>query len=296
MSDLFDLMMSMEDSPVIREYACLRAPFGYPGGKGHSSKYIHPHLPYRAAYGEAFGGSGIMLLQREPVNLEVFNDRFSGITSFYRVLRDPKMMAALMDRLALLVHSREEFEWCRDTWEQCEDVERAARWWSMHQMSFAKQGRHFGRSTRGKNSNGHALRANLNWFEPTHKRLKGVVIENQDWRNLFKDYDHEEMVWYLDPPYVKYAKGMYDHEFTKKDHAELCERIFRLKGHVVLSGYGDEETKGIYDKQKWDDIIEWEVSSTAAGYAFTDTNNLSGKEHLLDRGKVKESIWIKEAG
>jgi DNA adenine methylase len=296
MSDLFDLMMSMDDTPVVREFGCTRAPFGYPGGKGDSAKHIHPHLPYRDGYCEVFGGSGILLLQREPVDLEIFNDRFSGVTSFYRVLRDPLKVAALMNRLALIVHSREEFEWCRDTWTECEDVERAARWWSMHQMSFSKQARHFGRSTRGKNSVGHALRSNLQWFEPAHRRLKGVIVENQDWRNLFKDYDHEGMVWYLDPPYVRYAKGKYEHEFTKKDHAEMCERIFRLKGHVVLSGYGDPETREIYDAHKWDEIVDWEVFSTMAPYAFTDTNNLAGNEHCVKRQKVTEMLWIKEAG
>jgi site-specific DNA-adenine methylase len=124
-----------------------------------------------------------------------------------------------------------------------------------------------------------------------------VTIENLDWRLLLKDYDNTEMVWYLDPPYVRYSKGMYEHEFSKQDHFDLCEYIFnRVKGYVALSGYGDEETKAIYDRYKWTHVEEWETTCVAAGFAFTDTNNLAGTEGTFARGKVKENLWIKEAG
>lgn len=293
-NDLFAMMMAMEDTPIIRENASLRAPFSYPGSKADSAEHIHPHLPYRNGYGEPFGGSGIILLQRNQCKIEVFNDRFSGVTSFYRVLRDPKQLAALKERLALTCHSREEFEWCRDTWENVEDdLERAARWWYMHMTSFTKQGRHFARSTKSKNTTGNALRNSLAFFEPTHRRLANVIVENQDWRLLLKDFDCKDMVWYMDPPYVAYSKGKYKHEFTKADHYELCERIFGLQGFVALSGYGDQETKDIYDRYPWDEVHQWEVTGYMQSYAFTETNNMLGNEHLISRDKMTENLWIR---
>lgn len=294
--DFLKMLLGMDDTPVIREKDCRRAPFAYIGGKMKSAEFIHPHLPYRDGYAEPFGGTGVILLQREPSKLEIFNDRFAGVTCFYRVLRDPKRVEQLMDRLALIVHSREEFEWCNQTWEGCEDeLERAARWWYQHQASFAKKANAFGRSTSGTNSTGRALRGNLQWFEPVHRRLHGVIIENLDWKQLLEDYDSPEMVWYMDPPYVSCTKNLYSHEFTRQDHLDLCDRIFELKGFVALSGYGDPATKDIYDRYDWSSIEEWDSSNLMAGYAFTESNNLAGKEHLLNRGTTKENLWIKEA-
>ena len=293
--DLFDMLNSMNDSPVIRESTCTRAPMGYPGGKGESAKHILPLLPYRNTYVEPFGGSGTILLLRDAVPLEIFNDKFSGVCCFYRVLRDRIKLEQLLDRVEHCLHSREEFEWCRGTWESCEDeVERAARWWTMHQMSFGKQGRHFGRSTSGKAQTGWALRGIPQFFRPTHHRLQGVQIENLDWTHIMKDYDSEETVFYLDPPYVKYSKGQYKHEFTKKDHFYLCEFIFtRVKGFVALSGYSDPETRDIYDRYKWDDIVEWEVNSLTAGINVFPDAPERGRD--VQRGMAKECLWIKEA-
>lgn len=289
--------MGMDDTPQVREKNCKRAPFAYIGSKANSADFIHPHLPYADAYCEPFGGSGTILLQRQPSKLEIFNDRFAGVTCLYRVLRDPARVEQLIERVSLIAHSREEFEWCNKTWMGCEDeLERAARWWYQHSCSFAKKANAFGRSTSGTNSTGKALRNAIQWFEPVHQRLHGVIIENLDWRVIFRDYDSEGMVWYMDPPYVGGTKGLYSHEFTKEDHIQLCDRIFELKGFVALSGYGDKETKEIYDRYNWDSIEEWDSRNSLAGYAFTDTNNLAGKEHLLNRGKTKENLWIKKAG
>lgn len=292
---LLGLFEALDDTPVIRE-DFVRPPIGYPGAKNRSLDKLLPHLPYRNTYVEPFGGSGAVMFARKPSPLEVYNDRFGGITSFYRCLRDRKMMERLYDLADLTVHSREEFITCKLTWEQEEDdVLRAFKWYYQHQVSFGNQARHFGRATSGNAQIGARVRNNIQFFEKVHHRLHNVQIENLDWRIMFKDYDSPDTVWYLDPPYVKYSKGMYKHEFTKADHIELCERISKLEGFVALSGYGDKETFEIYNRYQWDDMHEWEARTSMVGLAFTDTNNLQKHEATIKRDSAREVLYIREA-
>lgn len=290
--DFLSAMMSLMDGEEVRENY-IRAPFGYPGAKSRALENILPRLSYRNSYGEPFGGSGAVLLSRRPSNLEIFNDRYSGVVSFYRVVRDKQKLPQLLDRLLINVHAREEFIFCRDTWKNCDDdVERAARWYYMVRCSFGQQGRNFARSTSGKAQIGQKFHNGLELFQPVHDRLRNVQIENLDWRQCLKDYDREEMVWYLDPPYYKVWKGIYDHEMPDEDHEELLHRIFMLKGFVAISSYPNE----LYDnpKWKWNSIHEWSQRTSANGFAFTETNNKVGFEEETVRRPSIERLYVKE--
>lgn len=299
MSDvnLLNLFFSLDDSSDIRENQVSRAPLGYPGCKEKSADEILPRLPHRNAYIEPFGGSGIVLFKRKESNLEVYNDKYGGITCFYKCLQHPKKHRELIDRLQFVVHSREMFVWARDTWDSqdiYDDVDRAVRWWLMHQMSFAKKEKTFGRSTSGRNQTGSALRNNLQWFEPVHRRLTNVIIENQDWRQIVKDFDRDDAVFVFDPTYLGCTRSIYKHEMTKIEHVELCERAMRMKGFVALCGFDNEATKDVYDRYDWDEIHVWEVDTQMAGLAFTEENNLAGKEGQIKRGAARESLWIRD--
>jgi DNA adenine methylase len=290
--DLLAMFQALESQGAVVRENIIRAPFGYPGAKSRSLDQILPHLPYREGYGEVFGGSGAVLLARNGSPLEVFNDRYSGVTCFYRVLRDRIKMNALLDRLNMVLHSREEFLWCRNTWKNCEDeVERAARWWYMTTTSFGQQGRNFGRGVKGKAQIGPKIKTNLKFFPEVHSRLIPVQIENQDWRVCLQDFDSSDWVWYLDPPYYNYNKGMYEHEFECEEHKELLERIFHLKGFVALSGYENP----LYDSYSWDHVYSWMVHVSTLGQGFTESNNLEGHEETLKRGYAREVLYIKEA-
>lgn len=289
--DLFALMSSLDDTPVVRE-DIVRAPFGFPGGKSRSLMEILPKLPQRRGYGEPFGGSGSVLLARSACDLEVFNDRYAGVTVFYRCMRDRQKSEALVERLRQVLHTREEFIWCRDTWKNCEDeVERAARWYYSVLMSFGAQARHFGRAVDGKGQQGPKLWNNLKLFPAVHHRMKNVQVENLDYRQCLKDYDRPDFVWYLDPPYYTYNKGMYEHNLSGDEHIELMERVQQLRGFVALSGYDNP----VYDRYKWDDKYTWKVRVSMLGMAFNEECHTSGLEESQKRGHAQECLWIRES-
>lgn len=284
------IIQGLDDTEHKRSCDIVRAPFGWHGGKAKSLGHILPHLPYRKGYCEVFGGSGVVLLARNKSYNEIFNDRHSGITCFYRCIRDIAKCRELSNRVELACHSREEFEWCKASWEDCQDeVERAARWYYMVTMSFSKLGRNFARSTGSRAATGNAYHNNLKHFWPAHERLRNVQIENQDWRVILRDFDSPDMVFYLDPPYIGSFSGAYTHNFTLDDHKIMLNQIFQTEGFVALSGYENP----LYDSYKWDSKHTWQSFVSSSSMARTETNNKANLQ--VERGYAKECLWIKEA-
>jgi DNA adenine methylase len=281
------MMNDLDDTPLVRDHY-ERAPFTYMGSKFSSLHEILPRLPYRNSYIEPFGGSGVVLLNRRVSKIDVFNDRYAGVVAFYRCLRDKDKLDALIERIELTIHAREEFIWCRDTWENVEDdVERAARWYYMIQTSFLSKGQAFARTT--STPFVQWLKSKLPIFPAVHFRLQEVIIENQHWKQCIKDYDNENAVFYLDPPYLGVGSGVYKHGFQESDHVELLNAIQSMRGFVALSGYPNK----LYDSYKWDYVYTWDVCEKALGFAFQETNNQKGKE-TRSRSRKQECLWVRE--
>jgi DNA adenine methylase len=280
--DLAAMFAALDDSvPKARQNDYLRLPFAYPGSKYKSLDKILPELPYRKAYAEPFGGSGAVLLARVPSSFEVYNDRYGGVVALMRCLRDSNLTSNLIQRLEGVLHSREEWTWCAQTWESCQDdVERAARWYYMMIFSFSSVGRNFGRAVKGTNSSAKKYFKGLPDFYPCHNRLRHVLIENLDWYQCIRDFDDEGMVWYLDPPYLDTDVGTYSTKFGYNDHVRLLEVIDGIKGFVAISGYNNS----LYNGQKfWTRKIEWDVRTTV---------NHNDRENVHNQ-KV-EVLWIKD--
>lgn len=291
--DLLDMFESLErqTEPKSRD-EIIRAPFGWPGGKSKSLDKILPHLPYTDRFVEAFGGSGAVLLARRKVKMEVYNDRYGGVTHFYQCLRNPVMMAKMCDWLNLSVHSREEFVNCKATWQDCDDpVERACRWFYMIRTSFGSLGRNYGRSTSAKTNIARQLSSKIPEFPLISNRLVGVQVENQDWEKCLHDYDHPDTVFYLDPPYVDAHTGTYKHEMTKDDFRHFLDVIFHLKGFVALSGYSNP----VIEERSWDDRAEWDSFTSIQSMSYSDGNNKSHLAGQEQRKHAREVLWIKEA-
>lgn len=281
--------LERNSTPTTRD-TVQRAPFNYPGGKSRSVNQILPHLPLKRIYVEPFGGSGVVMLNRVESPLEVFNDIYSGVVCFYRCLRDSDKMHRLCELLDLTIHSREEWIWCKQTWEQeSEDVERAFKWYYMISYSFGGLSRNFGRSTSWKGGIAGKLRNRIKEFNIIHQRVKNIQFECQDWEQCVRDYDSEYTVFYLDPPYVDADAGIYKDKMTQDAHRHLLDVVFSLKGFVAISGYPNP----LYDEQLWDAVESWDSFVSIQSLAYQKT---SGKEHLRgleERKNAVERLWIK---
>ncbi len=269
----------------------MRAPFGYVGSKLKSVKHILPKLPQRKTYIEVFGGSGVVLLNRRPSTLDVYNDRFGGVVSFYRCLKNAQKLEALIDWLEHTVAAKEEYLWCRDTWKDCtDDVERAARWYYSVAYSFGFKGAAWGRTVTSSSMAGQ-IRRRLEQYPAIHKRLENVQIENASWETILKDYDHPKAVFYLDPPYIATDCGAYSHAMTHDDHRRMLETVMDMQGFVAVSGFPN----ALYESYDWDDRITWNLTCTLGGNSNNEKNHKEHLKGLEEYGQSEEVLWVKEA-
>lgn len=282
-NDLFD--MDDEDHDVDRSDV-QRAPYGYVGGKSESIPFLMKHLPHRYKWVDHFGGSGVVTINRPPSKLEVFNDRYSGVTCFYRCLQRKETMEALVARLELGCHSREEFLHSRDTWlVETDTVERAAKWFYMMRTSVISKGHCFARST---NSLAPITIPNaLKLFLPVHLRFRDIIVENLDFEQCLKDFDSEDTVHYFDPPYFGTDAGIYNDAWTEDDLKRLLRAIGNAKGFCALSHYAHPLIEA---QPYWTNKHTWQVNVTTR--VISEVNTHVGNYSTYDT--ATECLYIKE--
>jgi len=260
------------------DYKPLKAPFAWCGGKSRIAAKIVENLPHSDTYVEVFGGSGAVLLHKPPCKLDVYNDRFTGVAAFYRCLADDEKYPKLLEKLNLMIHSRENFYIAKQTWEQAaDDVTRASLWYQTIEHGFASIPRAWGRVMKPPTTLSARFRKKLKMFPQIHERISKVQVENCNYKVMFQDYDSPETVFYCDPPYLDTDVNIYKHKWSMDDQLELLEIIFKTKGFVALSGYDST----IVDLFPWDDKLSWE--------SYVSAKNSSTRE------SATEILWIKEA-
>lgn len=241
------------DRPIVR----------YHGGKWALAEWIISNFPAHRTYVEPFGGGASVLLRKPRSYAEVYNDRWDVIVNVFRVLRDPELAAELKRRILLTPYSRTEFEAC-EPWEELPqlrlygDVEAARQTIFRSLCGFSSASTNADYYTgfraraggdRGDGTQSQATPAARDWMHYAAQidlfteRLRGVLIENRDWRELIPHLDHSEALFYVDPPYLhetrslKSAMSPYAFELTEKDHRALAKLLRAVEGMVVLSGY-----------------------------------------------------------
>jgi DNA adenine methylase len=237
----------------------------YHGGKWLKGKWIISHFPKHRVYVEGFGGGGSVLMQKVRSYAEVYNDKWDIVWNVFHVVRDREMATELERRIRLTPYSRKEFSQCGDI-----DLRKIADPIEKARLTIFRSFAGFGSaSTNAKYSTG--FRANSNrsgttpaqdWLNyPNHinaftERLQGVVIENKDYREVIDQHDSKETLIYLDPPYVHSTRNMqrgnaaYACEMIDQDHIDMAERVNRVKGMCIISGYGNELYQDLFKDWK----------------------------------------------
>jgi len=267
-------------------------PFTYYGSKYRSLNFILDHLPETDHYVEPFGGSGIVLLNREPAGHEVLNDLNGEITNFFQALRDARN--ELIRALELTPYSRREYERAveRRGDEQLDDVERARLFFIRCQQGrYSRQdeartkGEWSRSTTQIRGDNPMMVNRFLNKIDglpEVAQRLRRVQIERRDATTLITDYDHEDCLFYCDPPYVPETRGdtnaYGEFEMDRDAHRELVETLVACDGRVALSGYDNE----LYV----DTLDDWYVVHD------DETVNQNGPSGFAsDNSETQEVLW-----
>ena len=221
----------------------------YHGGKWRLAEWIIKHMPVHRCYVEPFGGGGSVLLRKPHAYAEVYNDLDGEIVNVFRMARDhgPDLVRAV----TLTPFSRADYAL---SFEPTPDpLEQARRTILRSFFGFgtnAAIGRQISPGFRNNTTRTGTIPAHdwENYPEALQKiieRLRGVVIENQDGIQVMARFDAADTLHYVDPPYLASTrqltaakgKGIYVHEMSDDQHAELAIYLRGLRGMVIVSGY-----------------------------------------------------------
>lgn len=246
------------------------------GGKGKSAKHILEHMPAHTCYVEPFGGAAHVLSQKNPVYAEVFNDIDGDLVNFLMVVRD---RAQELYRLcSSLPYSRELFLKYRSLSVPVDTMERAVRFFYLNRSGIAKGNINslFAQKTGWRSSHSHnTARTYVNACDTIltfARRMSNVMIENRDFRVIFRRYDSENTLFYVDPPYIGREK-YYAGGFSDKDHRDLASILNSIKGKAIVSYYEDSLLDELYQG--------WKRVSYRVARQVVNGNNNTATELLL---------------
>lgn len=248
----------------------------YFGGKWALAEWIVSFFPSHRIYCEPFGGGASVLLQKPRAYSEVYNDLDGEVVNVFRVMQSD--FEKLKHALLHTPFSREEYDLA---WMPSENaLERARR-------TIVRSHMGMGDATTAAKKTGFRARSELsgtsksdNWVsyvdkvDQFHSRLRGVVIENRDAKEVMAQQDGANTLHFVDPPYLADTRQTavnYRHEMSDTEHEQLCDFLKTLKGMVILCGYANPT----YSR------LEWETRERRA---------------LADGGNERtETLWLNPA-
>lgn len=284
----------------------MRTPVSRVGNKTSVLHILYALFPLEySRFVDVFGGSGSVLLgQATEAPFEVYNDFDRDLVNLFRCMRD-RNFAFLQELGFHAINARDDF----DVWKQIiqgnmedianrymkeelelteimlqpataqearqlllsraedYDVRRAATFFKLQRFSYASKGKSFAGVPFDLGKISELIRQ-------TEKRLKNVVIENQDFQTLIEHYDRKETFFYLDPPYLD-TEHMYDVPFDWKDHLRLRETLGKIQGRFLLSYNDCPEIRKIYK-----------------GYAMFDFKRDHPMTHQFKKGEQYPELLI----
>lgn len=216
------------------------------GGKKALREEVVRRFPlHYDRYVEVFGGAAWVLFYKNPRrDFEVYNDFNHLLANLYRCVQEHPN--ELIESLRYVINSRENFEWARDNLAQntsATPIQKASWFYQSIRFSYAS----------GLNSfagQPHDMWSDFPLILQANRRLKDVVVENQDFGQLIRHYDRSSGLFYCDPPYHNtegYYRNIGEGGFTDRDHIRLRDALLSIDGRFLLSYNDDEFVRELYD-------------------------------------------------
>ncbi|MDO8608254.1 MAG: DNA adenine methylase [Phaeospirillum sp.] len=203
-----------------------------------------PHTCYAEPF---LGMGGVFFRRRRRPPVEALNDLNRDVSNLFRVVR--RHPDALLAELSYSLNSRADFERLRATPpESLTDVERAARFYTLQQLSFAGKVRTptFGYSAMS------AGRLAPSRFQDSvkaaHARLERVYIDGLPFGDFIARWDRPATLFYLDPPYFGCETDYGKELFSRDDFARLADQLAGIRGRFLLSLNDRPEVRDIFGR------------------------------------------------
>lgn len=275
--------MSQSSAAQLRDEALRRPVMRYHGSKFWVANDIIKHFPKHDTYLEPFCGGAGVLLRKPRSRVEVANDGDGEVINVFRVMQD-KAGKEELERLIRLTPFHEDEH--RLSYESCDNpVEQARRTIVRSFFGFGSDGITRNSKT-GFRASGFTARVTpaVDWshypdyLESFRKRLEGVLFLNRDAFEVIETYDGENVLMYVDPPYVHSTRyhpdnrKNYRFEMSDTDHVRLAESLMQRVGMVIISGYDCELYRDLY--QGWKMVSFRAMASGDKGGAVERTECL----------------------
>jgi DNA adenine methylase len=267
------------------------------GGKHYLARRIVALMPRHLHYVEPFAGGLAVLLARDPNDprlwagngsgshgvSELVNDLDGQLMNFWRVLRDDGTFERFYRQAEAIPLSRGEWQVTRDRPDSGDPVADAVAFFIRCRQSRSGLRKTFtpltrNRTRRGVNGNASEWLGAVDGLADVHARLRPVVVENLPALDVIRREDTPLTLFYCDPPYyhpTRTARKAYGaFEMSEADHRELLDRLRRVKGKAMLSGYPSV----LYDKT----LAGW------SRHTFDIANHASGARA---KDRETEVLW-----
>lgn len=278
------------------------APVWYYGGKGNMAGKIVPLIPEGNVYVEPYCGAASIFWRLPPREVEVLNDIYEEIINLFRVLQDSKTFAELRHRLIWTPYSISEFRRALSIGRGEGDSSQVDMAWAF----FVRQGQGFNGlsgtegnwsrvfvSSRDMAKTASSWRGRMKNLDFWHNRLTRVQLDCRDALEVIRYWDSPDTVFYCDPPYVpgtRKSKNVYAHEVDLDHHRKLVSTLLKVKGKVLLSGYGHLVYWPL-QKAGWKKI-NFQTACHAANKGRG--TKLRGKGAVTEHVPRTEVLWIKD--
>lgn len=232
----------------------------WPGGKSRQYGRIKSLMPDHTCFVEAFGGSGVVTLNKEPSEVDVYNDLDQELVHFFIVYREaPERLANWLNKVPYSSEQYEDFidefygkanedppedhlpgEVITDNLVTGNDisynhVRRAGIFFALRYMQFGAK--YSGRAGFGRSK----VQNGAETFTNAKERLyefggcwNHVSIECCDYAELIDLYDGEDTLFYFDPPYI----GTETYYLASKDgfdHSRFIDNLEEIEGYWIVS-------------------------------------------------------------
>ncbi|MDP2672005.1 MAG: DNA adenine methylase [Candidatus Daviesbacteria bacterium] len=174
-------------------------------------------------------GGGSVFFAKEPAKKNVINDKNKELADFYRSYQ--KNGCKIVNECKL-PKTDSQFQKVKEGKGSC-------NFYGRIKTSYACTGKNFNSTKRPDGSWGNGSVMNQKNCDKQMNLLKNTKIENKDWKQVVRENDGKNTLFYLDPPYhgtsnpTTYADRVMDPK-------EVCKIAKNIKGKVILS-YNDHK-------------------------------------------------------
>lgn len=256
---------------------CLR----YPGGKFYGLKSLLPYLKINhKEYRETMIGGASVFLAKDHVDLNWINDIDSELINFYKIIQNEDTKQELYMLLENEIASKGRHQEIKQ-FEPNDKIESAFKFFYLNRTSFS--------GIMVKPRWGYMVGSSVTpdrWtkiIEPVSQKLKKTEITNVDFRKIINSkskFSDEDVLLYVDPPYFDASKNIYNNQFTKKDHLDLCKLLKNTKFKFILSYDNYDEVSEMYD-WAFVDKSDWT-------YFMSENRRQVGRELIISNFKINK--------